>query len=177
MKVFLSHSSKDKWIARRIADDLDKIGVTSFLDEKDITTGESIDESIRVHLGGSNDFLLLLSPASIASHWVLIELGGALALKKRVIPILVYVGVNDVPKAISLKLARDISDIEKYYEELASRTGRKRLREKDRPKVKRVTAKKQTKLKFQAGQKVQIIPTSAPASFRDKGLDVYWVDE
>ena len=52
MKIFISHSSKDKWAARRISQDLNGLGAETFLDEKDIKTGESIDESIKKHLKG-----------------------------------------------------------------------------------------------------------------------------
>ena len=60
MKVFISHSSKDKWAARRIAEDLQSLGVETFLDEKDIRTGQSLDDSIKTHLKDSSDFLILL---------------------------------------------------------------------------------------------------------------------
>jgi len=118
MKIFVSHSSKDKWAARRIAKDVEELGHTVFLDEKDIATGESITDSIQTHLKESDHLLLLLSPASLTSSWVLVELGGAMALGKKVIPILLYVGANEIPPAINLKLARDINDIGKYYEEI-----------------------------------------------------------
>ena len=123
MKVFISHSSKDKWAARRIRDDLERLGCKTFLDERDIATGDTLDESIQSHLIECEDFLLLLSPASVQSEWVLIELGGALALKKRIVPILLYVSANEAPKAINLKLARDINEIDRYYAEVGVRSG------------------------------------------------------
>lgn len=119
MKIFISHSSKDKWAARRISDDLISLGVDTFLDEKDIETGQSIDSSIRANLKNCDDFLIILSPASIKSEWVLLELGGALALEKKIIPILLYVGANEIPQAINLKLARDINTIQLYYNEVS----------------------------------------------------------
>jgi hypothetical protein len=100
MKVFISHSSRDRWAARRISADLEKLGVDTFLDEKDIETGESIDETISVHLKDCDECLLLLSPASLKSHWVLIEIGGAKALGKRLVPML-HIGVNDMPSTLS----------------------------------------------------------------------------
>ena len=66
------------------------------------------------NLKNCNDLLFLLSPSSLKSEWVLVELGGALALEKNIIPILLYVGVNEIPSMISLKLARDINDIDGY---------------------------------------------------------------
>jgi len=121
MKVFISHSSRDRWAAKRISDDLNRLGVDTFLDEKDIETGETIDESIGVHLKECDECLILLSPSSLNSHWVLIEIGGAKALGKRLVPILLHIGVNDMPNPIAKHLARDINEIEKYYEEVQNR--------------------------------------------------------
>lgn len=153
MKVFISHSSKDQWVARRISEDLCKLGCETFLDEKDFDTGASIDEQIRENLSSTDDFLILLTPASVGSEWVLIELGGALALKKNIIPIMLYVGVNDLPKAIALKLARAITDIDKYYAEVASRLGKAPPR--TRTTAQRGQAPKAPR--FQIGDRIAIV--------------------
>lgn len=121
MKVFISHSSSDKWIAGQIANDLGELGIQSFLDEKDIETGDSIDQAIQESLGDCDELLMLLSPASLKSSWVLIEIGGAKALKKRLVPILLHVGPNELPDALTDGLARDINDIERYYKEVGAR--------------------------------------------------------
>jgi hypothetical protein len=65
MKVFISHSSYDKWAARQISQQLEEKGHDTFLDEKDITTGDSIDASIQKHLKSSDDLLILISPVSL----------------------------------------------------------------------------------------------------------------
>jgi len=122
MKVFISHSSTDKWIARQICSQLETRGVETFLDEKDIETGDSINHSIHAHLSDCDEVLLLLSPASLKSDWVLIELGGAKALDKRLVPILLHVGPNELPDVLADELARDINDIERYYEEVRRRS-------------------------------------------------------
>jgi hypothetical protein len=121
MKVFIAHSSTDRWIARRISQDLIALGVTTFLDEKDIETGDSIDEAIHKHLTECDELLILLSPAALKSHWVLVEIGGGRALEKRLVPIMLQIGPNDLPAPISKGLARDLNEIEKYYEEVKAR--------------------------------------------------------
>jgi hypothetical protein len=121
VKVFISHSSADSWIARRIAEDLAALDVKTFLDAKDIETGESIDESIRNHLEESDEILILVSPIALTSQWVFMESGGAHVLKKRMIPILLNVAAEDLPLPIARYLGRDINEIEKYYEELKKR--------------------------------------------------------
>ncbi len=175
MNIFISHSSKDKWAARRISEDLQQHGHEVFVDEKDIKTGESIDHAIKQHLGESEHFLILLSPASLKSEWVLMELGGAMALGKTIIPILLYVGANEMPQAINLKLARDINDVEKYYDEISGKP-------KDPPKSK--TAQKNVDKKaapkgtsFQEGDNVKVISSEPADALRDTGLSIYWHDE
>jgi hypothetical protein len=123
MKVFISHSSTDRWIARQICHQLEAMEIEAFLDEKDIETGDSINDSIQAHLADCDEILLLLSPASLKSDWVLIELGGAKALKKRLVPILLHVGPNELPDVLTDERARDINEIERYYGEVKSRSG------------------------------------------------------
>jgi hypothetical protein len=121
VKVFVSHSSVDKWAARQICRELAERDIQSFLDEKDIETGDSIDEAVDRHLAECDEVLVLLSPASLTSSWVLIEMGGARALNKRLVPILLHVGANELPMVISRGLARDINDIDKYFDEVVAR--------------------------------------------------------
>jgi hypothetical protein len=118
MKIFISHSSHDKWVARQISSVLIADGHQTFLDEKDIVTGESIDAAIQKHLKDSDHLLLLLSPESLKSQWVFIELGGAKALGKHIVPVLFHVAGNEIPHVISQLLARDINEIDKYFAEL-----------------------------------------------------------
>ena len=118
MKVFISHSSTDKWVARQISRLIEADGHTTFLDEKDIKTGESIDLTIQQHLRESDHLLLLITPSSLNSHWVFIELGGAKALGKHIVPILLHVGMNELPGPIANLLAREINDFDVYLSEL-----------------------------------------------------------
>jgi hypothetical protein len=162
--VFISHSSRDRWVAKRINEDLQNLGASTFLDEKHIESGASIDLAIRGHLSDCDDFLLLVSPISVRSEWVLLELGGALALEKNVIPILLYVGVNDLPKAVSLRLARDISDIAQYYDELRSRFGIIKPSRSLRPKTAKTRAIRIPQSKYSIGDRVVTVPIAPDAN-------------
>jgi hypothetical protein len=157
MKVFISHSTRDRWIARKLSEEIVALGCDTFLDEKDIETGESIDDSIHAHLEDSDDFLLLLSPDSVKSQWVLIELGGALALKKRIVIALLYLGANDIPQPISRYLARDINDIERYYDEVRKVLSGKKPKVTRKKRVRRATGKPSKP--FARGDVVRIIST------------------
>ena len=172
MNIFISHSSVDKWAARWISRDLELLGGKCFLDEKSIRTGESIDETIRISLSDCEDFMILLTPASIKSEWVLIELGGALALKKRIIPILLYLGTNEIPQVISLKLARDINDIEGYYNEIKDRIAGRIIPKPKKKKVKQLIPKN-----LQIGDQVLISKPTDERYYSDKESIIPWNDE
>ena len=170
MKVFISHSSKEKWAARRISDDVKELGADTFLDEKDIESGEPIDESIHEHLKDADHFLLLLSPSSLTSHWVLIELGGAIALGKHIVPILFYLGANDIPQPIRRFLARDINDIDKYYNELKlTLAGKPDEIKKRAPTVHRKAKPELAKLTFKPGDKVYVQVSPNPTQRDELG--------
>ncbi|MDT0608026.1 toll/interleukin-1 receptor domain-containing protein [Croceitalea rosinachiae] len=151
MKIFISHSSREKWIAKKISEELIQLGCETFLDEKDISTGKAIDDSINDHLGDSDDFVILLSEASLKSAWVLVELGGAIALKKNIIPILLFIGVNEIPDVISKYLARDLNDIDKYYGEVGKKLKGQIIKRKP---IKKPKVEQQSIL---IGQRVKIV--------------------
>lgn len=168
MKVFISHSSYDKWVARQISFQLNQKGHTTFLDEKDIKTGDSIDSSIQKHLKNSDQLLILLSPASLKSHWVFIELGGAQALGKTVVPILFHVGVNEIPQPMSSMLCRDINEFEKYINEIGN------IRQPKRDFDKSPSLRKSSPM-IKIGDWVTVIDGSLLTT-EDKGKDPTWVD-
>ena len=45
-RIFFSHSSKDKELARRIANDLSNKGIPVWFDEWELTVGDSLQEKI-----------------------------------------------------------------------------------------------------------------------------------
>lgn len=167
MKLFISHSSVDKWVARQLSHLLEESGHQTFLDEKDIKTGDSIDSSIQTSLQQSDALLLLLSPASIKSQWVLIELGGAKALSKRIVPILLHVGSNEVPAAISQLLARDINEFEVVLTELSGKA-RPKLATRTSSKVKDVSG-------YAIGDRVRIVAVEHLTD-EDRLASPKWVD-
>lgn len=68
--VFISHSSLDKTIARRLALELAKRGVEVWLDESAIKVGNSISRSVEEALENCTYVIVLLSPHALASNWV-----------------------------------------------------------------------------------------------------------
>ncbi|HLC15397.1 MAG TPA: toll/interleukin-1 receptor domain-containing protein [Thermodesulfovibrionia bacterium] len=123
--VFISHSAKDRWIAKQIANLIEEkgkeYGVKTFLDEKDIAGGESIPELIKRNIQDCGEFLILLSRYSIDRPWVLIEIGAAWVLGKRIIAIIDKVTPEEMPDIITPYKAIDLNNFDKYLEEFMTR--------------------------------------------------------
>jgi hypothetical protein len=129
--VFISHSSKDRWIAKQMAATIDRKGkrhgIRTFLDEKDLEAGATIPEEIRRHLEGCEEFLVLLTPPSISRQWVLVELGAAWGLRKRIAAITDKVADGALPDIIRQTKAYELNDFDKFVTELVGRAKRKRV--------------------------------------------------
>lgn len=69
-KIFISHSSKDEKIARRLFGDLEKIGFNPWLDEAEIAVGECILTKVNDGIAESDYIIVILSKNSVASNWV-----------------------------------------------------------------------------------------------------------
>lgn len=76
--VFLSHNKADKVFVRRLARDLDNQGVPNWLDEAEITAGQSLIERIRDGIDSMEFLAVVLSPDSVSSAWVLQEVDVAM---------------------------------------------------------------------------------------------------
>lgn len=70
VKVFISHSSKDKQFARWLSIDLANSGHRPWLDEWEIRAGDSIPTQIGLGIEDCDFVLVLLSKNSTSSHWV-----------------------------------------------------------------------------------------------------------
>lgn len=125
--VFISHATRDKWVAGQIAKELDAIGVDPFLDSRIIETGNPIDEELKMALNGAAELLVLLTPASVERPYVWMEIGAAWIQGKRIIGILHGMTTSELaqrdgtPAFLTGILLRDINDFDQYVEELQRR--------------------------------------------------------
>lgn len=93
MKIFLSHSSKNKPLIREVKRHLPE-HINSWLDEKDILIGDDLGNTIRNGIESSNDFVVIfIDTASVNSDWVKKELAWSLEKERElnrtfVLPIL-----------------------------------------------------------------------------------------
>jgi TIR domain len=124
-RVFLSHSHKDRWIARqcaRLIEEAAKARAEVFFDEEDIEGGQSIPDSIRTGIEKCDEFVVLLSRYSKDRPWVLIEVGAAWGLRKPIVAIVDKIGPKEMPDILSPYKAIDLNDFDQYINQFLKRT-------------------------------------------------------
>lgn len=78
-QVFLCHGSGDKPFAKKLGDDLDRLGVTPWIDAWEIGPGDSLFSKIGSGISQAAFFCIVLSKTSVSSNWCKMELEQALS--------------------------------------------------------------------------------------------------
>jgi hypothetical protein len=122
-QVFISHANADKWLAGVLCEKLEGVGATTFRDDRDIRGGDDIPEEIFRQIRQSQEFLVLLTPASVNRPWVLPEVGAACGCDPppRIIAVRYYVETDSIPSLIKAKKGFHLNELGTYLNEVASR--------------------------------------------------------
>ncbi len=116
--VFLSHNSIDKPWVSKLKDDLERYGLTVWLDRDEIRPGDLFARALEEGLDNSRAMALVISPEAMASKWVEEEYYRALSLSKRkeeplrLVPVLLR--KTGVPGFLSGRDYVDFRDEEQY---------------------------------------------------------------
>ncbi len=124
--VFISHSSKEKWIAKQVAKEIEALGAKTWLDVKDLRGGDEIRRSIKRGIRASNEAVILLSANSITSQWVIYEAALADGQGKRITPILNNLAPAEGLAPLQGIKSVDLNDFDDFLLDLAGRI-KKRL--------------------------------------------------
>lgn len=104
-RVFLSYTSDDEEIARRVAEALERAGIEVWWDKWCIAAGDSLRRKIDEGIGGCTHFLVLLTPRSINKPWVNQEMDAGLVRKLndqcRFLPIRHELPASELPPLLS----------------------------------------------------------------------------
>jgi nucleoside 2-deoxyribosyltransferase len=120
-KVFISHSTHDADWARSFAQALKQKGVIVWFDEFDVRPGESFRDAVESGLRNSDVLVALLDPEYPSGPSLFFELGAAIGMGKKVVPIVPKgLDPNNLPLNVRLRryLIRDTP--EQTAEELSS---------------------------------------------------------
>lgn len=126
-KVFISHSSRDTWVATQIATHVRLTGAATFLDEADIEHGDDFDDEIVKASKLCTELLLLLTPWSVERPYIWLEIGFFRHDNKRIVGVLHGLKVEDisgdarVPVLLKKIDLVDINELESYFTQLDRR--------------------------------------------------------
>ena len=85
--IFISYSHTDQEWAREFAKNLSEVGANIWFDEFNIKPGDSISDSVERGLRESEAIVLLINDESVTTNNFFFELGAALGMNKKIIPI------------------------------------------------------------------------------------------
>lgn len=120
-RVFVSHATTDKYLARIVCEKLEALGVATFRDDRDIDGGEDIPDRIKSEIARCDELLVLLTPDSVQRDWVLLEVGAAWGCEKRIVAILCHTKVVRIPAMIRSRKAFHLNDFDRYLDEVRGR--------------------------------------------------------
>ena len=92
-----------------------------FLDEVDLQGGDRIPATIKANLRACDEFVILLSPESLARQWVIAEMGGAWILDKRIMVIRYDLAAESIPDILRHDKSYELNDFDRYVNELIGR--------------------------------------------------------
>lgn len=118
--LFISYSSKDKVFVHKLANDLKQRGLNIWLDSWEMLPGDRLRDRINEAINKSNFILVVLTPNSINSSWVQVELDSAMIReleKKQVVVIPILFGdikSSDMPSDLKGKLYLNFNSSSDY---------------------------------------------------------------
>jgi len=94
MKVFISHSHKDKEFVTPLRYSLNQLGIETWVDDFNLQSGDNIIAKIEKGLSEATHLIVVLSSSYVESKWTRTELNSFLSdkgfrLERRIIPILI----------------------------------------------------------------------------------------
>lgn len=113
ISVFLSHSSKDRFFARKLAETLSSYKVKVWIDEAELKVGDSLVGKISAAIDKADFVAAILSHNSVRSTWVTKELHLAMTQeiegrRVKILPILIE--RCEIPEFLADKVYADFTD-------------------------------------------------------------------
>ena len=123
--VFISHASTDSWIAKTMAEKISFPGVKPWLDEIDMEGGDVVVDDIIRGVDSCDEAVILVSPNTVNSQWVIFEIGAVRGQHKRVTPILNNVHHDAIDPMSDVK-GMALNEFDKFTRQLKNRAQARR---------------------------------------------------
>lgn len=132
--VFISHSSRDTWVAKQIAHGIEECGAKAFLDEADIHLGIDFEDKILAALDKSHELVVLLTPWALDRPYIWAEIGVAWGRRLPIVTFLYGIEYEElhanpkVPIFLKKRNLLELNQIQTYFDELTARISHHRLK-------------------------------------------------
>lgn len=113
--VFISYAHEDGDLVERITEILEELNVPYFQDRKAIQWGDAITAAVRGGLARASAVIVVISKASLRSHWVPFEIGHAIALGKDVLPFVTNPDLRIPNYVHDLNYITDLSALRQHF--------------------------------------------------------------
>ncbi len=130
--VFVSHRSRDTWVAQQIAREITAAGAIPSLVEADVEVGEDFKERILSALERADELVVLLTHWALERAYVLAEIAVAWGRRIPIIPLLLGLTAGELqtkqgfPPFLMKRNMRHLNDIEVYLRQLQKRSSGQR---------------------------------------------------
>lgn len=118
--VFISHSSRNDSVARRLERELERRGFKVWLDDSELALGVLLREELRDAIRDSRAVVLLWSAAASASRWVNAEWLTAFHLERFIVPCVL--DETPLPQCLQNAVFRPLRRVTKRDADLLART-------------------------------------------------------
>lgn len=125
--TFISHSSEDTWIAKKLALDCGSAGANTFLDEAQIAVGANFEDDMLAALRNADELVVLITPWALQRPYVWLEIGAAWYKGIPIIVLLLGVSASEIQgKATVLVKLKErnllpLNNVDRYITELTER--------------------------------------------------------
>jgi hypothetical protein len=119
--LFLSFGTPDRRAAEDLARRIRVRGLRLFFSDESILAGDEFRTQIRKAVRNSQEMVTLATPRSIDRDWVRNEWALAMAMEKRIVPLLQELEPGQLPDILRDRQSIPWGDSERYLEELARR--------------------------------------------------------
>ena len=125
--IFVSRSSQDTWIARRIAREIEIRGATPFLDEAQVDAGADFEEDILNFLERAHELVVLLTPWALERPYVWAEIGAAWGRRIPIVTLLLGITATElqsrpgIPVLLKKRDLLQLNEVEVYFDQLSGR--------------------------------------------------------
>lgn len=115
--IFISHSRKDKFFAKKLAEKLAEFDVKAWIDEAEIRVGDSLLDKIASAIHQTDFFAIILSHNSIQSNWVQKELAIAMEKEiggKKIVVLPILIERCEIPLFLKHKVYADFTNLKDF---------------------------------------------------------------